>query len=62
MMHPYILQALVATRIAELNREAEAAHLGVKRAGKWARRWERMQPARRAVPAGRPERAGFGSA
>ena len=61
-MHPYILQALVATRIAEMNREAEVAQLGVKRAGPWARRWERMQPARRAMPAGRPERAGFGSA
>lgn len=61
-MHPYILQALVATRIAEMNREAEVAQLGVKRAGQWARRWERMQSARRAMPAGRPERARFGSA
>ncbi|MGH3168044.1 MAG: hypothetical protein ACRDN0_19440 [Trebonia sp.] len=54
-MHPHTLQALVATRITEMSREAEAAHLagGVRQAGPRARRRERMLSARRVLLAAR---------
>jgi hypothetical protein len=60
-MQPIISQALVATRVADMRREAEITQLAgdVKRARRRARRRARIQPVRRAQPAGRPERAGL---
>lgn len=60
-MQPFISQALVATRVAEMHRQAEIAQpaLGVKRARRRLRRRARIQPVHRAQPASRPERAGL---
>jgi hypothetical protein len=63
-MQPYISQALVATRIAEMRREAEVTRLArdVKRARPPRRGLGRVRPVRTAQPAGRPEHAGLGAA
>ena len=60
-MQPFISQALVATRVAEMHRQGEITQsaLDVKRARRQARRRARIQPLRRAQPACRPERAGL---
>ena len=60
-MQPIISQALVATRVADMHRQAEITRLagGVNRARRRARRRARIHPAHRAQPAGRPERAGL---
>jgi hypothetical protein len=68
-MQPYISQALVATRVAEMRREAEVARLAreVKRARRQARRraGQGLAPVRlprTATPAGRRGRAGLPAA
>jgi len=61
MMHPYNAQALVAARIADMHREAEAARLAreVKRARRRAGRGlAPVRPLHTATPAGQSERAG----
>jgi hypothetical protein len=61
-MQPAISQALMATRVADLHRQAEIARLArdVKRGRRQAPR-TRMQPVREAQPACRPGRAGLGA-
>jgi len=58
-MQPYVSQALVGIRIAEMHREADSARSAgeVRRA-----RRSRMRPGRRARRTGRPERARLGAA
>ena len=61
MMQPYISQALVAARIADMHRQAEAARLAreIKRARRRAGRGlAPVRPLRTAAPAGQTERAG----
>jgi hypothetical protein len=60
-MQPFISQALVATRVAEMHRQAEIAQpaLDVKRARRRARRRARIQLVRGPQPACRPQRAGL---
>ena len=60
-MQPYIPQALVTARIAEMHREADSERLAreVKRARRLASRvLAPVRPLRPAVTAARPERAG----
>jgi hypothetical protein len=61
MMQPYNPQALVAARIADMHREAEAARLAreVKRARRRnGRGLAPVRPLRTATPAGQTARAG----
>jgi hypothetical protein len=60
-MHPYASQALVATRVTEMYRQAEIARLAleVKRARRRGRRWARIQPGHIAQPARGSARAGL---
>ena len=55
-MQPYISQALVATRIAEMDRRAEIAQLA---RGEARPATARIQPVGGAQPARRPERVGL---
>jgi hypothetical protein len=61
-MQPAISQALMATRVADLHRQAESAQLArdVKRGRRQFRR-ARVQPVRGAQPARGPGRAGLGA-
>jgi hypothetical protein len=62
MMQPYIPQALVAARIAEMHQEAESARLArqVRRARRLASlRLAPVRPLRTAAPVTHPERAGL---
>ncbi len=60
-MQPIVSQALVATRVADMRRQAEITQLAgdVRRARRRARRRTRIQPAHQAQPTCRPERAGL---
>jgi len=61
-MQSTITQALMATRVADLHRQAEVARLArdVKRGRRRARR-ARMQTVRGAQPACQPQRTGLGA-
>jgi hypothetical protein len=61
-MQPAISQALMATRVADLHRQAQIAQLArdVKRDRRQARR-ARMHLVRGVQPTRRPERAGLGA-
>lgn len=63
-MQPYITQALLATRIDEMRREAAAARSArdAKRARRARRDLVRVRPARGEQPSCRPEHAGLGAA
>jgi hypothetical protein len=61
-MQPAIWEALMATRVADLHKQAEIEQLAreFKRGRRRAHR-ARLRPVRRVRPAGRTERAGLGA-